>query len=337
MKYSLKKWVSSMKNRKPFMGLGKVFKFTLWQLFKNKGNLVVFGILIVVAMAAVPVMAFLFEDEAVISETGFVSSVMTMEEFLHLDEVSFDARYMVQIFYSVLVLIVCVFSCAYIIRSIVEEKASKLVETLMVSVESEALILGKVLAVMAFIFGMLALTASGYGISYLVTGMFMDTSVIGAKMANMGITAEIFTLGPALIAIIVVSLLLAYMQFALIAALSGAGCSNIEDMEGANTASVLLTMAGYIVTIIASPFGSTPAIPLSLCPFISAFAAPTYYVTGDIGIGILILSWAIQVVIIAAESKLSASLYDSLIMYKGNRLKLTQMLAMAVKNRKGAK
>lgn len=319
------------------MGLDKVYKFTLWQLFKNKGNLVVFGIFIVVAMAAVPVMAFLFEDEVVYTQSGFVSSVMTMEEFLHLDEVSFDARYMIQICYSVLVLMVCVFSCAYIIRSIVEEKASKLVETLMVSVESESLILGKLLAVMTFIFGMLGLTALGYGLSYLVTGMFMDTSVIGAKMANMGLTSEIFSIGPGLIAIIVISLFLAYMQFALIAALSGAGCSNIEDMEGANTASVLLTMAGYIVTIIASPFGNTPAIPLSLCPFISAFAAPTYYVTGDISLGILLLSWAIQVVIIAGESKLSASLYDSLIMYKGNRLKLTQMLAMAIKNRKGAK
>ena len=319
------------------MGLGKVFKFSLWQLFKNKGNLVVFGILILVAMAAVPVMSVIFEGETLVSESGFVSNVMTMEEFLKADEISFDARYMIQIVYSIVVLMVCVFACSFIIRSVVEENSSKLVETLMVSVSSESLIIGKILGIMVFIFSMLALTAAGYGLSYVVTGFFLDTSVIGVKMAEMGITSEILTIGPGLAAVVVVSLLLAYMQFALIAALSGAGCSNIEDMEGANTASVLLLMAGYIVTIVASGFGSAPALALSLCPFVSAFAAPTYYVTGDIGMGILLLSWAVQIVIIFAECKLSAKLYDSLIMYKGSRLKLTQMLKMALNQRKGAK
>lgn len=319
------------------MGLGKVFKFSLWQLFKNKGNLVVFGILILVAIVAVPVMSLLFEGETLMVESGFVSNVMTMEEFLKADEISFDARYMIQIVYSVIVLMVCVFACSFIIRSVVEEKSSKLVETLMVSVSSESLIIGKILGIMVFIFSMLALTAAGYGLSYVVTGLFLDTSVIGVKMAEMGITSEILTIGPGLAAVVMVSLLLAYMQFALIAALSGAGCSNIEDMEGANTASVLLLMAGYIVTIVASGFGSAPALALSLCPFVSAFAAPTYYVTGDIGMGILLLSWAVQVVIIFAECKLSAKLYDSLIMYKGSRLKLMQMLKMALNQRKGAK
>lgn len=314
-----------------------MFKFSLWQLFKNKGNLVVFGILILVAIVAVPVMSLLFEGETLMVESGFVSNVMTMEEFLNADEISFDARYMIQIVYSIVVLMVCVFACSFIIRSVVEEKSSKLVETLMVSVSSESLIIGKILGIMVFIFSMLALTAAGYGLSYVVTGLFLDTSVIGVKMAEMGITSEILTIGPGLAAVVVVSLLLAYMQFALIAALSGAGCSNIEDMEGANTASVLLLMAGYIVTIVASGFGSAPAVALSLCPFVSAFAAPTYYVTGDIGMGILLLSWAVQVVIIFAECKLSAKLYDSLIMYKGSRLKLTQMLKMALNQRKGAK
>ena len=319
------------------MGLGKVFKFSLWQLFKNKGNLVVFGFLILVAIVAVPVMSLLFEGETLMIESGFVINVMNMEEFLKADEISFDARYMIQIVYSIVVLMVCVFACSFIIRSVVEEKSSKLVETLMVSVSSESLIIGKILGIMVFIFSMLALTAAGYGLSYVVTGLFLDTSVIGVKMAEMGITSEILTIGPGLAAVVVVSLLLAYMQFALIAALSGAGCSNIEDMEGANTASVLLLMAGYIVTIVASGFGSAPALALSLCPFVSAFAAPTYYVTGDIGMGILLLSWAVQIVIIFAECKLSAKLYDSLIMYKGSRLKLTQMLKMALNQRKGAK
>jgi ABC-type Na+ efflux pump permease subunit len=85
-----------------------------------------------------------------------------------------------------------------------------------------------------------------------------------------------------------------------------------------------------MVTVIAIPFGSTPALPMSLIPFLSAFAAPIYYVTGDISIAILLLSWVIQIATIALVYKLSGKAYDSLIMYKGKRLKMTQIFRLAL-------
>lgn len=315
-------------------GIGKVYKFSLAQLFKSRANVATFAIFIIVAIASVPLMC-VFMDPGQEADTAlFSSEVMSMSDYLARDEVSYDARYAVQYGYSIAVMIVCLFSCTYIVRAIVEEKSSKLVETLMVSVSSSALILGKILSVMTFIFAMVALLLASFGLSYLVTGMFMDTSVIARSLAQMGLSADLLHLGPGLIAIVLVSLLLAYMTFALISALGGAGCSNMEDVEAANTTAVLIIMAGYMVSVIGTSFGSGPALVLSLLPVVSAFSAPVCYVLGDISIFVLLASWAIQLIFILLIHKLSGKVYDSLIMYKGSRLKARQILAMA--GRKGA-
>ena len=104
----------------------------------------------------------------------------------------------------------------------------------------------------------------------------------------------------------------------------------MEDMESANMSATMIILVCYMVTVIASAFGSTPALFLSLCPFVSAFAAPTYYVTNDISGLVLILSWVIQIATIVVVYKLSGKTYDSLIMYKGKRLKMMEIFKMAL-------
>ena len=311
-------------------GLGKVFRFTFMQLIKNKANLISFGIFILVAALAIPVLSF-FVDEPVV-ETGlsFTNQVMTMEDYLARDEIGFDARYVVQYGYSIVVMMICLFSCTFIIRAILEEKSSKLVETLLVSIKSDAMILGKILAVILFVFLMFGIMAVALVVSYFVTGMFTSTAFVGAFLADMGITSEIFNIGFELIGIIIVSLLLACVLLSQISALSGASCSTMEDMESANMSATMLILVCYIATVIAIPFGSTPALPMSLIPFVSAFAAPTYYVTGDISFFILLVSWAIQIAMIAIVYRLSGKAYDSLIMYKGKPLKMIQIFRLAL-------
>ena len=166
-----------MNKKGSLTGLGKVYGFTLIQLLKNKSNLISFGIIIIAAIAAVPVMSVFMGGGS--AETAvFYTDVTTVEAFLSEDEVGFDARYFIQYAYSIVVMMICIFACTYIVRSIIEEKSSKLVETLLVSIRSEAMILGKIMAIITFIFFMFLLIAAGFGLSYLVTGMFTDTSFI---------------------------------------------------------------------------------------------------------------------------------------------------------------
>lgn len=315
-------------------GLGKVYRFTLSQLYKNKANMVTFVILVAIAMFAIPVLSF-FMGSGNSDGINFYTSVMTMEDFLNRDAVDSDARYTVQYAYSIIVMIVCIFSTTYIVRAILEEKTSKLVETLMVSVRSDDMILGKILAVITFVFSMVLSAVAAFALSYLITGIFRDVSFVREKLDAAGITSELFHVGPDVIFIVIFSALLACVALSLIAALSGAGCSSMEDMESANMSATMIILVCYMATVIIAPFGNGAAVFMSLCPFLSCFAAPAYYITGDIGMGILAASWTIQAACIFIIYKLSGKVYDSLIIYKGTRLKMRTILGMAVNGREG--
>ena len=71
------------------------------------------------------------------------------------EEDSHEEGFWVQYGYSILAMILCLMSASYVIRAVVEEKDSRLVELLLVSVKPMALLAGKILAVMAFTFGWL--------------------------------------------------------------------------------------------------------------------------------------------------------------------------------------
>ena len=105
--------------------MSKVFKFTLTQLFKNKSNKIVFGILFAVLILAVPV-ASIFLGDGGAADVGGPAEIYTyadtLESYLENGPDDFDTRYAVQYGYSILVMIICVFSATYIVRAIVEEK-----------------------------------------------------------------------------------------------------------------------------------------------------------------------------------------------------------------------
>ncbi len=323
-----------MKDRERISGLGKVYGFTLRQLYKNKSNLVSFGIIIAVALFAIPVMSFFMGSGSTEGST-FYTSVMSVDEFMNKDDIGFESRYAVQYAYSIIVMMVCLFAVTYIVRAILEEKSSKLVETLLVSIKSEDMILGKILAVITFIFSAFAAIVVSFVLSYFVTGIFRDTSFVAAQLKSWGLTSELLNLSFDVVVVVMVSALLACVTMSLIAAISGASCSSMEDMESANMTSTMIILACYMATVIASSFGSTPAMFMSLCPLVSAFAAPAYYITGDIGFVTVVISWVIQAVCIALIYKLSGKLYDSLIMYKGSRLKAGKIIKMALNRKEG--
>ena len=316
--------------------MSKVFKFTLTQLFKNKSNKIVFGILFAVLILAVPV-ASIFLGDGGAADVGGPAEIYTyadtLESYLENGPDDFDTRYAVQYGYSILVMMICVFSATYIVRAIVEEKSSKLVETLLVSIKSEAMIFGKLLAVMVFMLAMIIAAAAAFALSYVVTGLFTDVSFIGDVLAGLGISSGLLTIGPELTLIILVSLVLAFLLFSQLSALSGAGCSAAEDMESANMTATMLVLVCYMITVIASPINSEPSMILALCPFLSSFAMPTYYAMGQIGFGIVAASWALQIVVILALYKLSGKVYDSLIMHNGKRIKMSKILAMGLKGK----
>ncbi|MDD3403049.1 MAG: ABC transporter permease [Hespellia sp.] len=267
------------------------------------------------------------------AKADYSTATSTMEEYYKDQEgPGWGIRYGVQYAYAIILMMLCMFTSSYILRSVIEEKASKLVELLMVSVKPMAMIMGKILAVMVFVFGMFFALGIGFGISSLLTMVFMNTSAdisaIISAAAGSSISFEALQLDPVFIIAVLISFVLGYLTFSILSGIAGCSCSTMEDMESASMNVVLVLMAGYFVSVIAINFRSI-AVVVSLIPIVSIFCAPIEYVCGNIGIGILMLSWIIQVIAVVFLFKFCAQVYQSLIMYKGQKMKILQMIRLA--------
>ncbi len=273
-------------------------------------------------------------DQIAVLTSPYDTKVQSVSEYLEAKEDNFDARFGVQMLYSILLLVLCTFVSSYIIQKVIEEKASKLAEFLLVSVRPLAMLLGKILAVMTYVFGLVAGIAAVQGISYLITSRFTDAPLL-QQMGAAGISLETLRLSPAVILVLVISLILGYLQISLISGLLGTSCSSTEDVEPANLVVVVLVLAGYFAATVTVGFGNNQALTylVSLFPVASMFCAPVRYIVGDIGMGAMMLSWLIQIIVILLLAYVCARIYRALMMYRGNRMKLGGWITMFRQNR----
>lgn len=273
--------------------------------------------------------AGLTQEQAALLQGGVTVQSQSAEDyFAPAEERDWETGYWTQMIYSILVLMVSIFSVSYIVRAVVEEKSSKLVETLLVSIRPLALILGKVLAVMACVFGSFVALALGVLLS------FAGTSLLWPQFSMDGISGffSSLSLGWDTVLVLVVSLALGYLTFALVAGLSGAGCSSTQELDGAMSFSVLLIMAGYLAGIFISSLSSgTGFWPVfaSLCPVLSVFCAPVQYWMGAIPFWMLGVSWLIQAGVVVLLALLCARVYQALLLYRGDRLSFGKILSLA--------
>lgn len=327
-------------------GLGKVFGFTLRQLLRARANLVSLILLIFMAVAMVPILSLsggssAHQDERI--PGGMVASrteCLSLEEYLQYglpdaedapgeDDSELGVDYYLQLGCSVLVMMLSMLSVSYIVRSVVEEKASKLVELLMISIRPAALILGKILAVLVMILLQLALVLLSFGLSCLVFGSFMDISPITGGFSRMGDLMTRF--GPSSLLMALVTVMLSVFSFALLSGLTGAGCSNMEESGNAIGIPMVIIMGCYMISIFTSLAGSESAAGriMSLIPFLSAFVAPIQYMNGGISLLLLILSWLIQLAVIVLLIYICARVYRELLIRSGKRVSFSTILQMA--------
>lgn len=251
----------------------------------------------------------------------------TLSSYLDEEEVDFGTSFAVQYVYSILVLILGTMSAAYIIRAIIEEKSSKLVELLMISIRPLAMLLGKILAVMTYIFGTLALIFGGAAVSVVLTGAVAGGPSMGDVMAAAGMSSDMLNIGPMTIVIIILFLFSGYCTVGILSGIAGASCSTTEDMEAANMNVVLLVMAGYIAATITGSSGSAAVgIVTSFLPIVSVFCAPVQYVLGNISLVLLLAAWVVQMAVAVLLAVFCARVYSGLIFHKGNKLGLKELM-----------
>ena len=177
------------------------------------------------------------------------------------------------------------YSTTYIVRSIIDEKTTNLVETLMVSVRPLALVTGKILASMLLMLINFIAIAGGMLLSFFAMTLLPDSMASKDIISTLGFDSALSNLNWATGFVFIVSILLGYITFSIIGGISGTTCSTMEDAESANTVVVLLSFFGYFGSLATMAFGGkTISIIVSLVPFLSVFTAPVRYTLGQINI-----------------------------------------------------
>lgn len=250
------------------------------------------------------------------------------------EEDSHEDGFWVQYAYSILAMILCLMSASYVIRAVVEEKDSRLVELLLVSVKPMALLAGKILAVMAFTFEWLLAMLAGLGVSCGLTAALMGSDVLHRQLS--GVLAALPQATPdvwylvSLLAVLLVSLGLGYLTMSLIGGVAGACCSGMEEAGEATGPVMLLTMAGYLASCVVGAVPSGPvAVFSTLCPVVSIFCAPVQFAGGNVSFWLVLASWAIQAAVIWGLLTLASRVYAGLIVHRGSRVKLRELMSMA--------
>ena len=235
-------------------------------------------------------------------------------------------RFIVQYAYAIIIFMLCSISTAYIIRAVLEEKASKLVETLLTSVRPLSLIVGKILAVMTYIVILLSAVILSATVSTKITSAIAKTpislSAIGLDIS--GIKIDLPTL-----LLVIISLLISYMTYSVLAGISGACCSNMEEMDAAQGTVMVTLLIGYIASFATCAIESAPvAYITSLLPVLSTFCAPVRYVLGHIGLGAFLISLVLQAIVAVLLFIFCSKVYSEIIIRRGKRIKIKELIPL---------
>lgn len=278
-------------------------------------------------------------DEEIISMvySSVDSRVDTEKEYNESQNYSavYNARSGIEMAYCFILMLVITLSASFIAMSVVEERASKLAETLLMSVDPVALLMGKILAMMCYTLLMIVGMVTGFLISNAFTSTFIIKGKQGAaaKMASALNLDTIFAvLSPLNIVILVSFILLAYLACSVLTGILASSCSRQEEVGGTISGTTTITMIGYFVGIFSMQIDKEIVhIVSALVPVVGCFTSPVNYIVGNINLGIFLLSLLIQLVTVAFMMWLCGKVYKKVLVHEGKSLKLFDLFGLMKK------
>lgn len=224
---------------------------------------------------------------------------------------------------GILLLILMFFAIYYygygVSMSVANEKASRVMETLIVSAKPSHVLIGKCLAMgalgLAQLSSFLLLGAIGYQLlvpkDFLIMGMPLSLSA--------------FTLSSGIL--VLVYFVFGYSLYALMNAVCGAVVDKIEDLNSAMMPVMFITMASFYVgyfTALTDVGGLVTKIAIYV-PFCSPFVVPFKLLNGDISAVDLAISIALLIIAIIVVGWISIRLYTASVLHYGKRMKLKEL------------
>ncbi len=231
--------------------------------------------------------------------------------------------------FSVIVMMIVSVSNSFIIASVTEEKQSKLVESLLVSVRPMALLMGKIFGMMAYVLSILVCGFIGSKISDIVLKSVMKVSE--ENYSGSGFDLSIFKqFGPSGFVIMLVALMLGYLTFGIVGGIFGSACNTTEDIQSATGSVMVFVMTGYMGAMFMGMMDKNILnLIMAFVPPFSYFSAPIMYVTGRIELWSLLLSFVLQTVIVVLLTRLCAKTYRNLILSDSSTPKIKAIFKSA--------
>lgn len=227
--------------------------------------------------------------------------------------------------------------------NIVTEKSSKLVEILLTKIRPMAIVVGKVLAMLTVTLMQLALVIISFLLSSVMYKIIFNSENFMPSIIYDSLETSVFqniTLINVLICLII--FVLGFLFYGFLGGLVGATISKLEELnEGMISYSFTMIIGAYIGIgiLLAASIGEVSYSFLyfaCIFPLSSIFISPSFILLGEISIGVALLSIVALLISTALLVLFTSRVYQSLILFKGNKIKIKDLIAIS-KTRKEAR
>ncbi len=216
-------------------------------------------------------------------------------------------------------------------NNVVMEKSSKLMESMLVSVNPVAIILGKLFAI--------TLTGIIQIISWLGSlGLSFAIGMYGAKAINPDTTMAIIELfemlremtegmfSPINCILAAVVIILGMLLYCSLAGIGGAMASKAEDLSSANMMFTLVLVVSFLATIYGGGMEGTANPILDWIPFTAVMVTPANALLGNIPVWQTLAVIGIIFATTVAITLVAGRVYKSLVFYRGDALRPSYIL-----------
>ena len=222
-------------------------------------------------------------------------------------------------------------------QSVVLEKQNKLMDTMLVSVKPEAMVMGKLLAV-----GTAGVAQSVTWILTLVIGVVGGNAVLGMVKPEKTLDISIFLnsigeLGvfrPLNMVLAVLTIAFGFMLYLSLAGVAGAISSNQEETASNSYIFVMVLLASFMIAMFGGVLsGNKDYTWMYFVPSIAVLILPAGFAAGTVSLGVGIVSFLLIVIVAGLITIAAGRLYKMMSLYKGDAVKLGKALKMLFTNK----
>ncbi len=233
------------------------------------------------------------------------------------------------------------------------EKSSRVMEYLLTAVSPLSIIIGKVLAICAVALMQFLIILSAGALGFIVSmpfGIFskIDSLISAASDAQIGVDAQnvladlqgaFSSVNIGTLLLLIITFILGFLLYALIAGLAGASVSKMEDLSAAVQPMSFIGVLGFYLAYMpligdTSGEGNIMQIIARYIPISSPFCMPSAYMLDQMSFGEVAISLAILLACVVGLCLLVAKVYEHIVLHTGDRLKIKDMLKMADNTKK---